>query len=252
MAQMMGGLAYMTGPPGQPLRAGASIVDMTAATFAALGVLAALYRRNQTGLGEHIVGGMFETVGLWVARYLVEYQLDGLVPEPLTVSNMAQRMRWEVYDRFKTVDGSEIIIACTSDKHWVAFCDALELADWKQDPRIATKDLRMEARDWLLPAIQVVVGRYRRADLADILDRSGVPVAPVNTPADLLTDRQLLANGQFIPVEAEGQKVQVPLLPLRSNRYDPPASGQVPGLGEHTGEIIERFTPGPAGAERNS
>ncbi|MBI2987022.1 MAG: CoA transferase [Deltaproteobacteria bacterium] len=242
MAQMMGGLAYMTGPPGQPMRAGASIADMTAAAFAAIGVLAALFRRKETGRGEHISAGIFETVALWVARYVIEHQLTGEVPEPMTVKNMALRMRWEVYDRFKTRDGKEVIIAFTSDKHWIGFCNTLGLASWKQDPRLATKENRLATRDWLLPLIQSVVTGYARDDLIQLLDRNGVPTAPVNTPADLVNDPQLIEARQLLTLDAEGRELRTPVLPIRIGSHAPPTTGHVPALGEHTEEIIKRYS----------
>ena len=109
MAQMMGGLAYMTGPPGNPMRAGTSIIDMGAATFGVIGILVALLQRERTGKGQHVIAGMFETAAFWMARYMAEYQLSGETPLPFPAQGMALRMRWEVYDRFKTADSKEVI-----------------------------------------------------------------------------------------------------------------------------------------------
>jgi crotonobetainyl-CoA:carnitine CoA-transferase CaiB-like acyl-CoA transferase len=243
MAQMMGGLAFMTGTTGKPVRAGASVVDMTAGTFAVIGALAALHRRNETGKGEHIVSGMFETVSLWVARYMLEYQMDGAAPVPLGSKGMGVRMRWEVYDRFTTADDRIMVIACTSDKQWAAFCRAFDLRDWQADPRLATKDDRMAAREWLLPAIQELVGRYQSAELEAILDRAGVPVAPVNSPADLVDDRHLEATGRLQRVEADGRVLSSPVVPFTSSAYSIARQARAPALGEHTSEILRRYAP---------
>lgn len=239
MAQMMGGLAYMTGPPGNPTRVGTSIVDMGAATFGVVGILAALLLREKTGRGQYMVSGMFETVALWMARYMAEYQLSGETPLPFPSQGMALRMRWEVYDRFKTADSREIIIACTSDKHWNAFCGALGLDPWKEDPRLADKEKRLDARSWLLPKIQDVVGRFQSKDLLELLDKNGVPVAPVNTPADLVEDQHLSESGQLLELDVGERTLSLPTLPVRRAGSRPIKKCQVPNLGEHNDEFLK-------------
>lgn len=239
MAQMMGGLAYMTGPPGNPIRVGTSIVDMGAATFGVVGILAALLQREQTGRGQYIVSGMFETVALWMGRYMAEYQLSGETPVPFPSQGMALRMRWEVYDRFKTADSREIIIACTSDKHWNAFCVALGLNEWRADPKLADKEKRLEARSWLLPAIQEVVGRHQSRELLELLDKNGVPVAPVNTPADLVGDQHLSGSGQLLELDLGDRRLVLPSLPVRRLGSESIKVCQVPKLGEHNDEVLK-------------
>src|SRR4051794_13038633 len=117
VTQMMGGLAYMTGLPDRPLRAGASVVDILGGTFAAVGILAALRERDQTGRGKRITSSLFETTALLVAQHMAQYELTGEAPPPMSV----KRPAWGVYDIFQTKDG-QLFVGVVTDTQWEIFC----------------------------------------------------------------------------------------------------------------------------------
>ena len=251
LAQMMGGLAYMTGPPGQPLRAGASIVDIGAATYGVVGVLAALYQREQTGRGQHIQAGLFETTVFWVAQFLTQVSATGKDVLPMPARGMGRRMAWGIYDLFATRDGQQVFIGITSNGHWERFCNEFGLLDLWEDPRLATNNLRADHRDLTLPRIQAIVGELTREEVDRRLTAIGVPCAPVNTPADLLHDEHLRSGNRLLPVRTPaGEQVEAPALPMVSSAYTPTVRLQPPRLGEHSAALLAELGYPPAEVAR--
>jgi len=239
LAQMMGGLAYMTGPLGRPLRAGASIVDIGAATYGVMGVLAALHQRAQTGRGQQIQSGLFETTVFWMSQHLTQAAASGQDVLPMPERGMGRRMGWGIYDLFDTSDQHQVFIGITSDGHWQRFCREFGLADLLEDQQLATNNLRVEHRDRVLPRIQTVVGQLTRAAVAKRLDAIGVPCAPVNTPRDLLADEHLRSAGHLHQIELpDGGRALAPALPLVSSEYTQSVRCQPPRLGQHTAAVL--------------
>ncbi len=117
VVQMMSGLAYMTGPPGQPLRAGASIVDIMGGTFGAVAILAALRERDETGEGQLVQTGLFETAAYIMGQHMA-YAAISQQPVPPMPARISP---WAVYRLFTSRDGQLVFIGITSDKHWLAF-----------------------------------------------------------------------------------------------------------------------------------
>src|SRR5262245_16327135 len=220
LAQMMGGLAYMTGPLGRPLRAGASIVDIGTATYGVMGVLAALYQREQTGRGQYIQAGLFETTVFWMSQHVTQAAASGEDVLPMPERGMGRRMGWGVYDLFSTADQQQIFIGITSDGHWLRFCREFGLADLLADRELATNHLRVEHRERVLPRIQAVVAELTRAAVSARLDAIGVPCAPVNSPGDLLADAHLRSDGHLHEIDLpDGRTALAPALQLMSSAY---------------------------------
>src|SRR5215212_7496635 len=165
LAQMMGGLAYMTGPRGRPLRAGASIVDIGAASYGVIGVLAALREREQTGRGQAITAGLFETTVFWVGQWMAWAEATGQPSTPMSEIGQSQRMGWGIFHLFETADEQQVFVGVTSDAHWARFCAAFGLADLAGDPRLDTNLKRVAAREWLLPRVREVLRTYTSAAL---------------------------------------------------------------------------------------
>jgi crotonobetainyl-CoA:carnitine CoA-transferase CaiB-like acyl-CoA transferase len=241
LAQMMCGLAYMTGPPGRPLRAGASIVDIGAATYAVVGVLGALVKRQATGRGQKITGGLFETGLFLVGQHMANAQFSGQPPSPMPARDQQpdRQTGWGVYDLFDCADGRQVFIGVTSDAQWRRFCQALGLDDLVADPELATNPGRREARSRLVPRIAEAVGAMNSRDLAGVMADNGIPVAPVNTPEDVLDDPHVNSGHKLLGVRGGDRAMRLPALPYESTEYaftkrsDPPIRP-----GSHTREVL--------------
>jgi crotonobetainyl-CoA:carnitine CoA-transferase CaiB-like acyl-CoA transferase len=239
LAQMMGGLAYMTGPEGQPLRAGASIVDIGAATYGVIGILAALRERDRTGRGQRITSGLFETSVFWVGQWMAVAAATGKPSIPMPGRGQGVRMGWGIFHLFETADHQQVFIGVTSNAHWQHFCRALDLAELLADERLDTNPLRVAAQGWLLPRIRQETAKYSSAELQQRLTAAGVPNGPVRRPDELMSDEHLLATGQLMetPVGEFGRH-KLPKLPFRSDAYDFGLRRPAPELGQHTSEIL--------------
>ena len=239
LAQMMSGLAYMTGPRGQPLRAGASIIDVGAATYGVIGVLAGLLQREWTGAGQNLTSGLFETSVFWVGQWMAQAADSGEPSVPMPEIAQGTRMGWGVYHLFATVDGEQLFVGVTSNAHWRRFCETLDLPDLLADERLDSNERRVAAREWLLPRLRDELARYPLDELEDRLARAGVPYAPVRRPDELEDDPHLRETGQLVPTPLEGERTaHLPKLPYRSDRYAFGLRCPAPGLGEHTRDVL--------------
>ena len=234
VVQMMGGLAYMTGPPGQPLRAGASVNDLMGAVFAVAGVVAALYDRERTGRGKLVKAGLFENNAFLVAQHMAKFAITGEAPRPMPVRDSG----WGIYDVFETSDEERVFVAVVSDTQWRAFCDAFELADLAAQDALATNQLRVEAREWLIPELVKVLARRTRAEICSICELAGVGFAPIRRPDELFDDPHLSRAEARVDVTLEdGTVTWLPGLPLELDNRRLPGKRNPPRLGEHTVEV---------------
>src|SRR5438045_6650725 len=171
VTQMMGGLAYMTGLPDRPLRAGSSVVDILGGTFAALGIVAALRSREKTGKGQRVTSALFESTAYLVAQHMAQYELTGEAPPPMSV----KRPAWSVYDIFETQDKDRLFVGVVTDTQWELFCRNFSLADLAGDARLETNGARVEQREWLIPRLAQTLKTYSKNDLAAKLQKIGLP-----------------------------------------------------------------------------
>jgi crotonobetainyl-CoA:carnitine CoA-transferase CaiB-like acyl-CoA transferase len=242
VAQMMGGIAYMTGLKDQPLRIGASVTDISVATYGVIGILAALLQRIVTGRGQRITSGLFETVVFWVGQHLAHFAMSGEPPLPMPVRKMGTRFRWGVFDLFRTADDRQVFIGITSNRHWEAFCAEFRETELGANPALQDNEARTRAREWLLPQVQQIVGRYDRTELMEKLNKADVPYAPVNTPADLYEDPYLMGEqNRLLPVNAGQKTVRLPALPIESGAFEFSVRREPPRLGEHSSEILREL-----------
>ena len=247
LAQMMGGLAYMTGPAGQPLRAGASVIDIAGATYGVLATLAALYDRQRTGRGQQIQAGLFESTVFLCGHHVALAGLTGRAPVPMPARGMGSRLGWGVYQLFPTRDDRQVFIAITSNAHWQRFCREFGLLDLWQDPSLDSNAKRAANRSRVIPRIEAVARSLTADELIERLDRVRVPYAPLNTPADLLDDPHLNSGGKLLEVRtAEGKPVKVPAVPVASDRFELGVRHQPPALGQHTRELLDELGYSPA------
>ncbi len=235
VVQFMGGLAYMTGPPGRPLRAGTSVIDIMGGVFAVIGLLSALRERDRTGEGQLVKSALFESTAFLMAQHLAGEAVTGEPMPPMP----ARRGAWGVYEPFETADGEQVFIGITSDNHWRRFCDQFGHEALRDDPRFASNEDRVRERPTLLPLVAETVKRYGKAEILAICERIGIPFAPVAKTADLADDPHLNAHGRMLTVElGAGRTAKLPRLPLEMDGHELGLQRQPPRTGEHTAEIL--------------
>lgn len=236
VVQMMGGLAYMTGTAGKPLRAGASVTDILSGSYGAMGILSALYQRTTTGEGQLVQASLFESVAFLVGQHMAAAALSG---EPLVPMPECSRT-WSVYDLFSTNDNQHVFIGITSDRHWQRLCATFGFDDWADDTSLATNQKRIEARAWLLPELGRRFGRLSKPRLMALAEKAAIPFAPVNKPTDLFEDPQMNDSGSLAEVlSAHGKAVKLPKLPMRMNGKPFDLRLQPPGIGEDSRAVCQ-------------
>jgi crotonobetainyl-CoA:carnitine CoA-transferase CaiB-like acyl-CoA transferase len=247
VVQMMGGLAYMTGRPGDPLRAGSSVNDIMGGMFGAIGAMAALMQRASTGRGQEVDSALFENNVFLVGQHMMQYAVTGqpAAPMPERISS------WAVYDVFSVKDGGQIFLAAVSDAQWLSFCDAMGYADLKSDAGLATNNDRVRARATLLPELRQRLAAHTAEELSAIFERHGLPFAPIMRPEQLFDDPHLNATGGLAEValpdgERAGSTARVALMPLRMDGQRMPVRMDPPQLGQHTAELLAGLGYTPA------
>jgi crotonobetainyl-CoA:carnitine CoA-transferase CaiB-like acyl-CoA transferase len=235
VVQMMGGLAYMTGRRGDPLRAGTSVNDIMGGMFGAMGAMAALAQRAQTGEGQEVQSALFENNVFLVAQHMMQYQVTGQAAAPMPERISA----WAVYDVFVVKDGEQIFLAVVSDTAWKLFCDAFNYPDLLNDPRLLSNNDRVRARDWLIPILRERIQVFSAAHLSDVFEKNSLPYAPITAPHDLLDDPHLKATGGLAPDELnDGREIQTVLLPLSLNQTRLKVRHSAPRLGQHNESLL--------------
>ena len=242
VVQMMGGLAYMTGRQGDPLRAGSSVNDIMGGIFGAIGVMAALAEREKTGVGKTIQSSLFENNIFLVAQHMMQYLVTGKPADPMPSRISA----WGIYDIFSTQDGDQIFLGVVSDTQWEIFCKKFQLDDLWADARLSTNNGRVKARDWLIPHLRERLGTLSAGELARQFEQAGLPFAPITAPHELLDDPHLIASGGLVPMrlpdgERAGQSVLTALLPLMLNSERLPKRMDPPTIGQHNQELLREL-----------
>jgi crotonobetainyl-CoA:carnitine CoA-transferase CaiB-like acyl-CoA transferase len=234
VTQMMGGLAYMTGLPDKPMRAGSSVIDITGGMFGVIGILATLQERHTTGKGKHITSSLFETTAFMVGQHIAQQGVLGEEPPPMSV----RRSAWSVYDIFTSKDQERVFVGVVSDSLWQRFCKEFELEEFSNNPDMENNNDRVKYRDTIIPRVQALFDTLDMEQLSARLDRAGVPFAPINKPIDLVSDPHMLEGGGLLDITlSNGQSIKLPGLPIEfdgkkaSLHKDLPEPGQ--GSREH-------------------
>ncbi|MEJ6009806.1 CaiB/BaiF CoA-transferase family protein [Novosphingobium aquae] len=234
VAQMMGGLAYMTGPPGRPLRAGASVVDVTGGMFGVIGVLAAIEQRHRTGKGQKVVASLFETTIYLVGQHMAQFAVTGKAAAPMP----ARISAWAIYDVFETRD-EPVFIGVVTDALWKKFCELFALDDLWADESLRANNQRVLARDRILPQIRTIVGAMTRDEVVAKLEGTGLPFAPIGKPEDMFDDPQL-ANGGLEPVKLDtGEQTRLPTIPLEMDGKRPGSETTLPLPGADSRSVLQ-------------
>lgn len=227
--QMMGGLAYMTGPKGRPLRAGASVTDILGGTFGAVAILAALMERERTGRGQLVRASLFEAVAFMMSQHMASAALSGEPPPP-----MPERSRiWAIYDLFRTAGGKQVFLGVTSEPHWKRFCEAFGFLDLLEDPGLATNDLRIKNRRRLFDELRSRLGAMDERQVLLMAEKAVIPFAPLSTPAELFDDPHLNEAGWLLETKLSGKKTaKLPKIPLAVGNHPLGLRRNPPRLGE--------------------
>jgi crotonobetainyl-CoA:carnitine CoA-transferase CaiB-like acyl-CoA transferase len=235
VVQMMGGLAYMTGPTGRPLRAGTSVVDILGGLFGAFGTVLTLQQRKHTGKGGLVESALFESVVFLMGQHLAITAMNGAPPPP-----MPERVSsWAIYEIFSTNDGQQVFIGITSDGQWKRFCEFFGQPEMAADPKLATNNQRIEARPWLVPKVAEIFKRFGKDELEQKCLAADISFAPVARPQDLFDHPHLLANGSLAPTTLPGGvKTRLPLLPFQMLGWRPPLVSDPPEIGQHNDEVL--------------
>jgi crotonobetainyl-CoA:carnitine CoA-transferase CaiB-like acyl-CoA transferase len=243
VVQMMGGLAYMTGPEGQPLRAGSSVNDIMGGMFGAIGVLASLQQRARTGQGQQVASALFENNVFLVAQHMLQYAVTGKPANPMPNRISA----WGVYDVFTVKDGEQIFLAAVSDTQWAILCEEFGFDDLKSDPRLGSNNDRVRVRSWLTAELRKRFADFSAAELSQRFEKTALPYAPITRPHDLFDDPHLLATGGLAPMTVAadntgaGREIdtRVALLPIALKGERLRVRKASPKIGADTIEILQ-------------
>ncbi len=246
VVQMMGGLAYMTGPEGRPLRAGSSVNDIMGGMFGAIAILAALHERKVTGRGQFVQSALFENNVFLVAQHMMQYAVTGKAAAPMP----SRLSAWAIYEIFDTADGGQLFVGVVSDTQWKVFCEHFGMPELFADASLATNNQRVHARERLLPLVRVRFARMSTAELIATCERAGLPYAPIVKPHELFDDPHLNASDGFAEVTlADGRKVKTPKLPFEMDGRRFGAELDVPPLGSHTRDLLAELGYGAAAVD---
>lgn len=233
VAQMMGGLAYMTGPSGRPLRAGASVIDVSGALFGVIGILSALLSRKDTGKGANVRASLYETTAFLVGQHIAQGAVTGTPAPPMPERISA----WAVYDVFDTSDG-QIFVGVVSDGQWKSLCEEFGLTDWGADEDMTNNPGRVAQRNTIIPHLRSVFNKISTESLTTRVGKIGLPYAPIRKPEDLLDDPHLSAHGLHEMELPDGQRVRLPALPLEIDGARPELRRSPPKIGADTDEVL--------------
>lgn len=239
VVQMMGGLAYMTGRPGDPLRAGSSVNDIMGGMFGAIGALGALIQRGITGKGQEVQSALFENNVFLVGQHMLQYAMTGKAAAPMP----ARISPWAVYDVFTVKNGEQIFISAVSDAQWTTFCEVFGFTDLKADPRLTSNNDRVRERPTLLPVLRERLAHYSASELTRLMEHNKLPYAPIRKPEELFDDEHLMATGGLadfiVPDGARaGQTSQTALFPFTMDGQRLGVRLSPPVLGSHTSELM--------------
>lgn len=235
VAQMMGGLAYMTGPPGKPLRAGASVIDVMGGVWGSIGILAALEERHRTGKGQRVKSSLYESTVFLVGQHIAQYAVTGTPAAPMP----ARVSAWAIYDVFQTQDEEKVFVGVVSDTQWATFCKDFGFEELFAEEHLRANNNRVAERERIIPVVRERFAQMSKADLMGKLESSGLPFAPIERPQDLLDDPHLIESGGLLEMTLpDGKDVRLPAMPFEMDgekfgvRLSPPRSG------EHTLEVL--------------
>lgn len=236
VVQMMSGMAYMTGPTGRPLRAGASIIDVMGGSYAAMGIIIALYEREKTGKGTKVISTLFESAAFLVGQHMANEAITGEFPPP-----MPERVSsWGVYDLFMSEDMERVFIGITSDRHWKRFCNVFNFQALQDNEYYITNHDRIDHRDTLIPELQHLLQYMSTDKILELAEKANIPYGRVAKPGDLFEDPQMNAGNNLLNTRLpDGTECKLPSLPLRVGEGTYKLRSNPPAMNEGAAEILQ-------------
>jgi crotonobetainyl-CoA:carnitine CoA-transferase CaiB-like acyl-CoA transferase len=238
MVQAYSGLMSTTGEPGRtPLRIGFSLVDITCGWIAYGGIMTALYQREKTGHGQYVEASLLEGMVSASSYHIVNYLATGNVPGPLGQGHPALAP----YQMFASKDG-RVMLGAANDGLWKKFCEVTGRADLADDPRFRTNRDRVANREALLAILEDLFQTKTTDEWVTLLDRAGIPNAPVNTIADVVDDPQVAHRHMIVDIPHPTiAGLRAPASPLKLSHGPSSVRRHPPATGEHTTEILREL-----------
>ena len=238
IVQYMTGLAYMTGPPGKPMRAGSSVVDIMGGVMGVVGILAALRQRDQDGIGRQVTSSLYESSAFLVAQHMAGEAATGEPTPPMPARGAA----WGIYETFQTKDDLPLFIGITSDNHFNAFCKEFNREELLADPRFIGNGDRVQNRAALREIVAAITRQHDMATMSEIMDRISIPFSPVRRPSDLFDDPHLNAHGRMLETRMmNGSMAKLPSMPFTIDGEAPKLRLQPAAIGEHSDAVLAQF-----------
>jgi len=230
------GIMSVTGTgQGHPMRTGVSILDVTTGTWMALGILAALLERRNSGQGQRVDASLFQTGILFMAYHLVYRQFTGVDPQP----QGARHKAFAPYGSLPTADG-QIMLGISSDRQFQRLCTALGHAEWANDPRFRVNRDRVANVEELENLIATVLRTQPTPHWVALLDESDIANDAIQSPGQVLNDPQAAALDLFTQINLTGeQPIVLPRLPIGLSLTPAAAQGPPPSTGEHGRSILQ-------------
>lgn len=230
------GIMSVTGEGGEtPVRAGVSILDMGTGVWTALGILAALLERQRSGKGQRVDTSLFQTGVMFMSYHLLYRQFAGVNPKPQGSRHTA----FAPYGAYPAADGA-IMIGISSDQAFRRLAGALGKPELADDPRFRTNQDRVRNTPDLDPMLSEILTKQPRSHWTEVLDAHDVANDPVQTPDQVIVDRQVAALQQLENVELPGQEsTLLPRLPIGLSLTPPVIQGAPPRVGEHTRVVLQ-------------
>jgi crotonobetainyl-CoA:carnitine CoA-transferase CaiB-like acyl-CoA transferase len=240
VTQMMGGLAYMTGLPGRPMRAGSSVIDITGGMFGVIAILSALEQRHRTGKGQQVSSSLFESTAFIVGQHMAQEAVLGEAPPPMSVRTSA----WAVYDIFECAGDEQVFVGVVSDTLWKQFCEEFGLHEFASDRSLDTNNDRVAQKHRITPVIRELFAGMNQSEMVERLERAGIPFAPINRPTDLFDDPHLNAHGGLVDVTMqrganEGKAIGLPALPLEMDQKKFGLRSELPRAGADSITVLK-------------
>ena len=239
VVQGMGGIMSITGHPGgPPTRVGASVGDLTAGLFTAIGIASALHHRAETGKGMKIDVAMLDCQVAILENALSRYFLSGRSPAPLG----ARHPSIAPFAAFKVRDGY-IIVACGTDALYRKFCAAIERPALADDPRFATNDKRSDNVDALTAEIETALAARSGAEWLGLFEKLGVPCGPINDVAAIANDPHIAARNMIVGIEdPEAGALKVAGNPIKMSAFaDRTTRPRAPAIDADRARILQDF-----------
>lgn len=236
IVQGMGGIMSITGQEGgEPTKVGASIGDITAGIFSAVGIMIALYNREKTGKGQLVDVSMLDCQVAILENAISRYMNAGVSPKPIGNRHASITP----FQSLKTKDGY-VIVAVGNDTLWQKFCGLIERPDLAADPRFTTNPLRTGNVKVLGEELNKTFQTKTMDEWLHILKEGGVPVGPINDVERVIKDPAVIAREMIVtthhPIAGDVEMAGVPIkLSGTPGSVDAPA----PTLGQHTREILK-------------